>query len=283
MVTASHYILDTNVVIQSPEVLASARGLKLLVPKSVLGELTARGSWYVRNVVGALINDALNAGVEIVEAPTQLKNELIASDRHAQRLGGADFDIARIAIGLTERSVPVCVVTLDRALRTFLESRSIRSITPNEFLKERDTQSIDPTLLSSARSVSSGQKRYLLLSAILSAVVSFGANVIYSHATILLSTISVWGTVVALPLVGVGLYWYRQRYRLSYGIFELLVGITMSIYVFFPKFDYEALGVALGLQVLAGLYVMVRGLDNVGTGLQGTKLEVIWNRAFGRI
>lgn len=48
-----------------------------------------------------------------------------------------------------------------------------------------------------------------------------------------------------------------------------------------PFINYGALAVAPGLQVLAGLYVMVRGLNNVGTGPQGTKWEVAWSRIFG--
>jgi hypothetical protein len=122
----------------------------------------------------------------------------------------------------------------------------------------------------------------MMLSALLGAGVSLTATAVYSNAAVLLSTISVWGTIAALLLLGIGLFWYRQQYRLSYGVFEFLAGVIMSIYVFFPKFDYGNLGVSLGLQVLAGLYVMVRGLDNIGTGLQGTKLEAAWNRVFGR-
>ncbi len=277
-----HYVLDTNAVIQSPELLASARRLKLLIPRAVLGELTARGREHTRNVVGSLIKDALNAGAEVVDAPAHLKNELIASDRHAQRLSGADLDVARIAIGLTERGISACVVTLDRPLSMFLLSRKIRSITPSELLKEQGTSSTDPVLLQSARSISTDQRRYMMLSALLGAGVSLIATAVYSNAAILLSTISVWGTIAALLLLGIGLFWYRQQYRLSYGVFEFIAGVIMSIYVFFPKFDYSNLGFSLGLQVLAGLYVMVRGLDNIGTGLQGTKLEAAWNRVFGR-
>lgn len=109
-----------------------------------------------------------------------------------------------------------------------------------------------------------------------------GATAAYFNAARILSTVSVWGTIAALLALGVGLFWYRQRYRLSYGVFEFMAGAMMSIYVFFPRFDYATLGVAQGLQVLAGLYVMVRGLDNVNTGLQGTKLEAKWNQVFGR-
>jgi len=282
LVPALNYVLDTNAIIQSPEVLAWARRQKLLIPKAVLDELTARGREHIRTVVRTLINEALNAGAEIIDAPSHLKIDLIASDRNAQRLSGADIAVARTAIGLSESGMPVCVVTLDRALVTFLQSRSIRCITPREFLEEHSTSSTDPELLQSARSISSEQKTYMVLSALLGAGVTLGATAAYSNAALLLSTISVWGTISALLMCGIGLFWYRQNYRLSYGVFEFLVGVIMAIYAFFPKFDYSTIGIAHGLQVIAGLYVMVRGLDNVGTGLQGTKLESYWNRMFGR-
>ncbi|QCB47677.1 PIN domain-containing protein [Hydrogenophaga sp. PAMC20947] len=276
-----HYLLDTNAVLHSPEVLASARRLKLLIPKAVIGELTSRGREHIRNVVSSLINDALNAGAEVVNAPARLKDEPIASDRNAQRLSSADMDLARTAIGLSERDIPVCVVTLDKPMSMFLQSRSIRAITPSDFLNEQQEKATDPALLLSAQSFSSIQVRYMALSALVGGVGALGANAAYSNAAYLLSTAPVWGTVVALPLLGVLLFWYRQRFRLSYGIFEFAVGVMMSLYVFLPTFDYKSLNVLHGLQVLAGLYVMVRGLDNAGNGLQGTKMESIWKRVFG--
>lgn len=276
------YIIDSSAIIQSPEVLATARRLKLLIPKAVLSELTGRGREHVRGVIGSLINDALKAGAQIVDAPAKLREEPIASDRNAQRLSSVDMDIARIAVDRAERGMPVCVVTLDRALIQFLESRSVRSITPTDFLAKERAEPVDQALLSSAQSLNSTQKRYMALSAIVGAAVSLAATAAYLNAARILETVSVWGTVAALLTLGIGLFWYRQRYRLSYGIFEFMAGAMMSIYVFFPRFDYAMLGVAQGLQVLAGLYVMVRGLDNVNTGLQGTKLEARWNQVFGR-
>ncbi|GKQ75932.1 hypothetical protein KAM447_24400 [Aeromonas caviae] len=58
------------------------------------------------------------------------------------------------------------------------------------------------------------------------------------------------------------LYWYRERFRLSYGIFEFIVGVIMTYYIFFPNFDYSKLGPVEAIQILGGLYVMVRGLNN---------------------
>ena len=64
-------------------------------------------------------------------------------------------------------------------------------------------------------------------------------------------------------------------------MFEFLVGVMMAYFVFLPSFDLKTLGVIQGLQILGGLYVMVRGLDNVGQGIEeGTRLETLWNRLF---
>jgi hypothetical protein len=276
-----HYLLDTNAILHSPEVLASARHSKLVIPRAVFGELTNRGREHIRNVVASFVAEALNAGAEVLDPPQHLNTEPIASDRHAQRLSSADMEIARTAIGLSEKSIPVCVVTLDQALRIFLSSRSIRSITPSEFLSERTGNQTDAALLTSAQSFTSVQKRYMWLSGGAGAVGALAATAVYLNAAYLINTVSVWGTVIALPVLGIFLFWWRQRFRLSYGVFEFLVGVMMSLYVFFPAFDFKALGLLHGLQVLAGLYVMVRGLDNLGIGLQGTRIEPLWKRVFG--
>lgn len=48
--------------------------------------------------------------------------------------------------------------------------------------------------------------------------------------------------------------------------------------VFWPKFDYTTLGAADYLQILAGIYVMVRGLDNIQKGSKGTIAESFIDR-----
>lgn len=276
-----HYLLDSNAVLQTPEVLAAARHCKLLIPKAVLAKLATRGREHIRKVVGALINDAIEAGAEVIEAPPHIQREPVASDLSAHQLNPAAMEIARTAIGLAESGQSVCVVTLDRALDAFLASRKICSITPAAFLEEQKWVAADAALLTSAKSYSAEQSRYLAFNAIVGILGAVGASAVFFNAAYLLSTISVWGTALGLPLLGILLFWYRQRYRLSYGVFEFLVGVMMAYFVFLPSFDFKTLGVIQGLQILGGLYVMVRGLDNIGKGIEeGSRLESIWNRIF---
>lgn len=282
MSAPQRYILDTSALLQHPEILSRAGSRKLVIPEAVLHELSFRGREGARSGIASLIAQASERGAKIVPSPSTLKNDLLASDRNAQRLNGADIDIARIAIDYAEKLLPsaVCVVTSDRALAMFLSSRGIRATSGSEFLAEAAADPPDAELQGSATKFVNLQWRHLTASLVVGALGSLIANLGYSKFSYLVSTISVWGTVVALPCLGVFLFWYRQKYRLSYGVFEFIVGVMMTYYVFFPNFSYAALNVVEGIQILGGLYVMVRGLDNVSKGVEGTRVEPFWQRIF---
>jgi rRNA-processing protein FCF1 len=276
------FLIDTSAILQSPEILARAKNQHLLIPRAVLSELFAPGKQAFRPQFGPLVTEALTAGVEIIEGPALLKKELLASDPYAQRLSNTDIEIMRTAVDITERigSNSVSVITLDKALKQALESRRINSLTPSEFLFQQAGTTPDVKTLNSATSVSRSQQRYMLYSAIAGALISAVGHFTYNNLSYLTSTVSVWGTVITLMLIGIGLFWYRQHFRLSYGVAEFIVGVMMASYPFFPDFNYSALDVVQSIQILGGLYVMVRGLDNVGKGLEGTRLQGLWDRWF---
>ena len=278
----SRYIIDTNVLLQHPEILSRAGNRKLVIPRAVMHELSYRGKSNKWSDITDLVASSIPAGVLIVEAPEKIKNDIFQSDRNAQRLTGADFDIARIAISYAERQgeeVP-CVVTNDRALSYFLASRNITSMTGIEFINESKGDFLNKEIEEKAEKAVSSQKRYLKASFVLGGLASLVANIVYSNIEVLVSTITVWGTMVGLPVLGLILFWYRENFRLSYGVFECCIVVIMSYYVLFPTFDYSSLGVKEGIQILGGLYAMVRGLDNIGKGVIGTRLETLWLKVF---
>lgn len=278
----SRYIIDTNVLLQHPQILSRAGNRKIVIPRAVMEELSHRGKGSKWSDIADLVTSSIPSGVKITDAPEKLKNEIIQSDRSAQRLSGADFDIARIAIAYAEQqgADAPCVVTNDKFLAYFLSSRNIKSITGPEFIGESKDDSLNKDIEDKAEKVVSSQKRYLITSFVLGVIASAAGDIIYSNINLLVSTITVWGTMVGLPVLGLALFWYRENYRLSYGSFEFCVGVIMSYYVFFPTFSYSGLGVTEGIQILAGLYVMVRGLDNIGKGVIGTRLEALWAKLF---
>lgn len=278
----SRYIIDTNVLLQHPQILSRAGNRKIVIPKAVMEELSHRGEGSKWRDIADLISSSISAGVKIVNAPVKLENELIHSDGNAQRLSGADIDIARIAIGYAEQQSleAPCVVTYDKTLAHFLLSRNIKSITGSEFIGESKSEFLNRSIEEKAEKVVSSQKRYLIVSFVLGILASAVGSMVYSNLNLLISTITIWGTMIGLPILGMALFWYRENFRLSYGAFEFCVGVIMSYYVFFPTFNYSGLGVTQGIQVLGGLYVMVRGLDNIGKGVIGTRLELLWKKLF---
>lgn len=277
------YILDTNVLIQYPEVFAKVgEQIKLVLPEAVLAEIShapSTGRW---EGLQTLVEEAISRGVEVMQSPHEVKLNIQSMDRAAQRLSGADIDIARIAIDLTNRfgKTAVSVVTADKALIQFLESRNIEAFGAQQFIANTSSQKANQVLQESAGRLASSQSRFAVTSFAMGIVASLVSNMLFSYRNQLLSTIPVWGTILALPLIGIGLYWYRERYRLSYGVFEFCVGVLMGYYIFLLDFDYSKLGATHAIQILGSLYVMVRGMDNIGKGIEGTKFGAYWKQIF---
>ena len=86
-------------------------------------------------------------------------------------------------------------------------------------------------------------------------------------------------TWILYPLITIGggffFYWLRQRYRLAYGACEIIAAVLIPYYTLFPP-DQGILGNEgtaiqhLLFQVvflLAGIYIMVQGLEDVRQGL----------------
>ena len=278
----NRYIIDTNVLIQYPQILSRAGNRKILIPASVIEELSLRGPNNRTKGLSNLIGSAISAGVKIVQAPTSSDYTIFQTDKNAQRLSGVDIDIALIAITYAkERGVDTpCVVTADKALASFLSTHKIKTITGFQFIVESKNEPMNEEIIKSANRVVTFQKRYLYISFILGVLASIAGNYIYSNIEYLVSTITIWGTMAGLPIIGVALFWCREKFRLSYGTFEFCVGVIMSYYVFFPSFVYAEIGIKQGFQILAGLYVIVRGLDNIGKGILGTRIESMWRKIF---
>ena len=96
--------------------------------------------------------------------------------------------------------------------------------------------------------------------------------------------------VCILITIGLGFFFYglRCRHKLYYGLLELIVAFVIIFLTFHPPiinladleppwWKYWLLSRSVGF--LAGVYVMVRALDNIGKGLP-PHLRAIWDRLF---
>ena len=94
------------------------------------------------------------------------------------------------------------------------------------------------------------------------------------------------GIVITIVL-GIAFYIMRCRWQLGYGVFEVLVSLVVISLTFYPQTNYLLLAefswqgwfLSKSVGVLAGIYVMVRGLDNVEKGLPLVR-QAKWIRTF---
>ncbi|MDP9590139.1 UNVERIFIED_ORG: hypothetical protein J2W19_002695 [Shinella zoogloeoides] len=89
------------------------------------------------------------------------------------------------------------------------------------------------------------------------------------------------GIALAIFVIGASIFAWRERAKLSYGLFEVIVGVAISYDVFTSSaLAADGVGTPAMLQFAAGLYVIVRGLDNVGKALRWSELARLWQWVF---
>ncbi len=82
---------------------------------------------------------------------------------------------------------------------------------------------------------------------------------------------------LTITILGVGLYVMRCRKQMMYGVCECLIGIATAGY-FINNLKPE--DPAPWFSMLAALYIIVRGVDNVHKSLKGMTVEERWNKIF---
>jgi len=221
---------------------------------------------------------------QIVAVPAEIGQvELPAAAQYTPRLSGADRDVLTVAATL-RRDYPgdeVLIATDDRDVELGGKAMGVRTLSSQEFrLLLQPGSRQDQRVLERAREVSSYQRKHLIGSAVAGALLTVTATLLVQHLQEVIATARIWGTLLAIPILGILLYWFRSRYRLAYGITEVGVGLVAAVYAVLPSFDVMRLGAAAILQLVGGFYIIVRGLDNTGLGLRGTRLGVLWARWF---
>jgi hypothetical protein len=89
-------------------------------------------------------------------------------------------------------------------------------------------------------------------------------------------------TLFAL-MSGTTAFWVRGRYPVIYGATEVAVGVLATLNAL-ARSDIPNLGIdvdpSVVIQIVGGIYIIVRGLDNVGRGVKGTAFEPWWQWLF---
>jgi len=256
------YILDAGAIIQWPEILALAGAGDLLIPQAAIDDIADREGRGLRGDLKNLLDRAIEAGA--VVAPS------------------ADGGTEELAVKCAAENGPenVRVVTTDRRLVRRLASKGVTSIGGNKLLSEHAPAPADAGLEQAAKRIVSVQRRYLSTGLAIAVVATGIAITIVRNHQLIFHTAPDWIVPIALLLAGLLFFWWRERDRLSYGLFEVMIGLLISSQsiVTLPA-PYE-LSTAKSIQLVGGLYVMVRGLDNIDRSVDDTRFGGWWRRLF---
>lgn len=281
------YLLDTNVLIRRPRLLTRRDAAeRFLIPVAVIDQLSSRDTGAIAGPLRRVLSAASNSGVELIDSPKALNPILPTSPDF--RLDAYDLAILGTLLALqSDDARKVCLVTDDRQLRKAASQIGLEVMSLDELQQSLDgvqakteapiNLEVEHEVEEYERSERSNIRRTVAIGAVATGIVVV-LRYKYQYVFALITSAPRLFVGIAAVLCGAFLYWFRQRYRTSYGMVETLIGAWIAVNAFPLS---STLDVAAGLQVLGGLYVVVRGLDNVGNGLKGTRYEPNWKRIFG--
>ena len=270
-------VLDTNIILQAPDLLGKAGSNKLVIPSLVATELLAR-STPGGVALEKLLTDALKSEqVELVDVR-------ISSAALRSRAGshGADMAVVAVAQRFVHDGEETIIASEDLDVVTAARVLKIRTMTLAQLTQYLGPMTVaSPEIENQAARFGRDQKRFMVVSLVVG--IGVGASLVLAayNLRLLTSTISVWGTFALVIIGAMFAYWSRGRYPSCYGVVEIVVGVAATIHGCWPNFDYSHISQADFLTIAGGIYIMVRGQDNLGKGLTRTRWGTIWKRYSG--
>ncbi len=272
-------ILDTNILLSRPQILSwGGDSIRFLLPQAALQQLRS-GRFADR--AGNFLEQAFRAGrLHILPQPTGASTDFPLW----RNLDYTDTLILATALDYQKRHADqkVFFVSDDHAMlrqagKLGLETAT--STTVDELIHSDPAgETVSKELSEAANLFGRSNRNYLVKGFLLGLGVAALLFVAWYFKDLAGQTFPVWGLTVGAAVVGFLLFWFRSRYRLSYGIVEGLFGLFTAARLANPA-TYDS---TFFLQLVAGLYIIVRGLDNTEKGIEGTKFEPKWKRFFSR-
>ena len=278
----TYFILDTNIVIRDPEILTRwSPNYKLVIPRFLFGELDKVSSKL--GTVGRLwpiLEQAEYKDFIIVDNSDIAVSQEASQNNSEQRLSHVDLQLFELTQRYSKEKKDVVLVSNDRALRAYSERYGLKTFDLFQFLNS--ISSYKSTLLGELKkheTIGQYQNRRFVYGLVSGIFITLATILVKNNFQSIYETLNVWGTLVLLLVTGIIFFLFRTNYRMFYGTLEFLFGFYVSTRVFTEKnFDYNTVGLFELIQIVGGIYVMVRGLSNIDDGIKGTGLEPKWKK-----
>jgi hypothetical protein len=271
----THIVLDATVVINNPEILSFSRpDTKLIVPDLVLRPILDMQSSRGKELTD-LLEKAQENGTIVFSSTASPKEKL----QGGVPVNFASFSIAGYAKYLVENGNTVILGTDDAKLATLAKVNGIRTFNSAALLTYFSTNtSQNANILRQADRIET-KARWSSLINILIALVLLTLFVwfIRNYGDVL-DCLAKPFLILVLVLFGFGLFEVRHKRRQLYGIVEFFFGALTIVVCIYPSIILTNWD--LYLKVIAGLYVIVRGLDNIHIGSEGKSLGSIFKKMF---
>jgi hypothetical protein len=271
------YLIASDVILAYPELIgASVLGAELLMAKRSFESLEQfAGFGFVPSAYVDLLKEAVAGGSLrlIATSADQVYNQL-RSFEPSQLDFGVDDTLVRLA--LEHRAT---LATDDQGHSKLAVSHGV-AIVSGATLRRRVTAPPPSEKLAAILThFVSTVRREAFLSVITAVAIVYGAASLFAAAPRLLNALRPWSVAILVAIGGLWLFILRLKLRLAYGLAEVAVGIVTGWNVASPNRNQVSLPAAL--QVLAALYIIVRGIDNLVTGWRESPLRVWWRRFVG--
>lgn len=270
-----HLILDTEILIQHPHLLSlGGKKVKFILPQVVVEEL--REVRFGKDFVELIEAAAQTKRLEILPRPVPQKLTHTVS-----RMNPGDESVIQTALHYLKTKKDAILVTEDNKLKSVAEKYGILTADGAHMLKRLESSaaegvSLIATVRRAADAIARQTRRYFLQGLVIGVVTSSIVIMTWQFREEIVRLIPRYGMLPIALVVGVALFIFRSRQRLGYGLVEVAIGIFATYYS--QKADLSNPDSIV--RVLAGLYIVVRGLDSIGKGIEGTRYEGAWRRFF---
>lgn len=237
------------------------------------------------NLLNEIIDEALEIGTLILVESEYNINDFAVLNKYS--LSEGDYSLFAAALEYQEDGDFVKIATLDQVVIKAASEIQLEILDSEErdaMLDYFDKDNLNSTIKYEIQNYEQKQYKNFAVKLIVGTLVAGVGQKIYDNLHIIISTINIWGTVILTIVIGLLLFIFREKQRLSYGVFELAVGVIAIIVLFKPLgFNYTNIefNLDLNIKLLGGLYIMVRGLDNIVKAVKNTKIGLILKTSFG--
>lgn len=279
-----HIILDSNIVWNDPSILeADLPNVRLFIPESVLEELLKRRD---KDRVNRLWNifDKVRSRIVILPRPTLNTDAL----EDVRMFGDVDAHVLHSAIehakSARETASEVILATDDSALRHRAGRETFLALSYSglkDFLKYPSgfftaEAALKPGKKSLSKDYVDNVRRQVYWAFLASISSSILTWIALSDQGPDAGTILKTGIILFSVVGGPMLYFMRCRKLLYYAGIETAVGFTVALIVIWN----DLWTTQTILQLIGGLYIIVRGMDNIDKATEGDPFNVGWRALF---